>query len=66
MAVSFIGGGNQRKPPTCCKSLVHYDIIELLLKVPLTLNTQNFNPFITKMLQNFPIETFFLLLFFKT
>jgi len=24
MAVSFIGGGNQRKPPTCHKSLTNF------------------------------------------
>jgi len=23
MSVNFIGGGNQRKPPTCCKSLTN-------------------------------------------
>jgi len=23
MAVSFIGGGNRRKPPICCKSLTN-------------------------------------------
>jgi hypothetical protein len=33
MAVSFIGGGNWRKPPTCLKSLTNF--IALLLKVAL-------------------------------
>jgi len=24
VAVNFIGGGNRRKPPTCCKSLTNF------------------------------------------